>query len=49
MWDKVNKPNKCVIGVPEEAEREQETESEFEEAMAEKFPKLKKDIKLCFQ
>lgn len=22
MWDKVNKPNKCVIGVPEEAETE---------------------------
>lgn len=22
MWDKLNKPNKCVIGVPEEAETE---------------------------
>lgn len=49
MWDKVNMPNKCVTEVPEKAEREQEKESEFEEAMAEKFPKQMKDTKPHFQ
>lgn len=48
MWNKVNKSNKCVIGVLEEANREQGTESEFEEALAENFLKQMKDIKPYF-
>lgn len=47
--EKFKKPNKCVIRVPEEEEREKGTELKSEEIMVEKFPKLMKDINTQFQ
>ena len=40
LCDQFKRNNICIIGVPEEEEREKGIESVFEEIIAENFPKL---------
>ena len=47
LWDNIKRANLCIIGIPEEEEKEQGIENIFEEIMAENFPNLKDtDIKI---
>ena len=44
LCDQSKRNNICIIGVSEKEEREKETESVFEEIIAENFPKLGEEI-----
>ena len=44
LCDQSKRNNICIIGVPEEEEREEGIESVFEEIIAENFPKLGEEI-----
>ena len=44
LCDQSKRKNICIIGVPEEEDREEGLESVFEEIIAENFPKLRKEI-----
>ena len=44
MCDQTKQNNICIIGVPEEEEREKGIESVIEEVIAENFPNLGKEI-----
>ena len=44
LCDQYKRNNICIIGVPEEEEREKGIESVFEEIIAENFPKLGEEI-----
>jgi len=43
LWDNIKCTNILIIGVPEE-EREKGPEKIFEEIIAEKFPKMEKEV-----
>ena len=43
LWDNVKRTNIHIIGVPEEQERERETEKIFQEIIAENFPNMGKE------
>ena len=43
LWDNVKCTNICIIGVPEEEERENGTEKIFQEIIAENFPNMGKE------
>ena len=43
LWDNLQHPNICIIGVPEGEDREKGPEKTFEEIIAEKFPNLGKE------
>ena len=44
LWDNIKCTNICIIGVPEEEERERGPEKMFEEVIAENFLNMGKDI-----
>ena len=44
LWDNFKCTNIRIMGMPEEREREQDTENLFEEIMTENFPHLVKDV-----
>ena len=43
-WDNIKCNNICIIGVPEEEEKNKGTEKIFEEIIVENFPKMGKEI-----
>ena len=43
LWDNLQHPNICIIGVPEGEDREKGPEKTFEEIIAENFPNLGKE------
>uniref|UniRef100_A0A8D1TW45 LINE-1 retrotransposable element ORF1 protein n=1 Tax=Sus scrofa TaxID=9823 RepID=A0A8D1TW45_PIG len=49
LWDNVKCTNVCIIGVPEEEEREKGTEKIFQEIIAENFPHMGKESLTQFQ
>ena len=44
LWDNVKHPNIRIIGVPEEKDKMKDQEKILEEIIAEKFPKMGKEI-----
>ena len=44
LWDNVKRPNIRIIGVPEEEDKKKGHEKILKEIIAEKFPKMGKDI-----
>lgn len=40
LWDTIRRNNICIMGFPEEAEKEKRAESLFKEIMTEIFPNL---------
>ena len=48
LWNKIKHTNICIIGVPEEEERE-EVENVFDEIMVENFSDLKKETDIRVQ
>ena len=44
LWDNFKPSNICIIGVPEEEEKEQEIGNLFEKIMKEKSPNLVKEV-----
>ena len=47
LWDNIKQTNLCIIGIPEEEEKEKGMENVFEEIMSENFPNLREtDIKI---
>ena len=44
LWDNTKYTNICIIGVPEEEEREKRPEKIFEEIIVENFPNMGKEI-----
>ena len=44
LWDNVKHPNIRIIGVPEEEDNKKGHEKILEEIVAEKFPKMRKEI-----
>ena len=44
LWDNIKHNNICIIGLPEEEEREKGPEKIFEEIIVEKFPNMGKEI-----
>ena len=49
FWDNFKRSHICVIGVPEEKEKEQEIGNLFEKIMKENFPNLVKEIDMQVQ
>ena len=45
LWDNFKHSNICILGVPEEGQKEQEIRSLFEKIMKEIFPNLVKEIR----
>ena len=43
LWDNVKRTNIHITGVPEEKEREKETEKMFQEIIAKNFPNMGKE------
>ena len=46
LWDNFKRSNICIIGMPEEEEREQEIGNLFEKIVKENFPNLVKKINM---
>ena len=44
LWDNIKRNNICIIGVPEEEERQREPKKIFEEIIVENFPNMGKEI-----
>ena len=44
LWDNVKRPNIRIIGVPEEEDKKKDHEKILEEIIAEKFPKMGKEL-----
>jgi len=40
LWENIKWVNRCIIGIPEEEEKEKEIGNIFEEIMAENFPNI---------
>ena len=40
LWENIKCANRCIIGIPEEEEKEKEIGNIFEEIMAENFPNI---------
>ena len=45
LWDNIKQTNLCIIGIPEEEEKEKGMENVFEEIMSENFPNLRETDK----
>ena len=47
LWDNIKQANLCIIGIPEDDEKEKGVENLFQEMMSENFPNLKEtDMKI---
>ena len=47
--DSLRRKNLCMIGIPEEAERERGSQSIFEQIIAENFPNMEKETGIQIQ